>query len=266
MITCPNCAHLNPDGAVNCEACFTALPIVKSIQCPSCNATVLSDAKFCGHCGFNLNSKTAVNTNQELNAESVLIEPSTEIPAVLTIPIAMSNSLPDEMNEGNNSENLAENNQENLSSGIPTIPKPIQAEPLSETLPVPETSPVNEPAPTPVYAKTQLQQFSASLLHVQTNLTLEIPTHLPVVHIGKPNTVIPPDIDISGFPDSDVVSRIHADIRTEGGSFYFEDTGSSNGTYINNLPLPAGNRHKLRAGDRISLGKGDKVSFVFQLS
>jgi pSer/pThr/pTyr-binding forkhead associated (FHA) protein len=101
---------------------------------------------------------------------------------------------------------------------------------------------------------------------VQTNLTIEIPAHLPVVHIGKPNTVIPPDIDVSGFPDSDIVSRIHADIRAEGGSFYFEDTGSSNGTYINNLPLPAGNRHKLRAGDRISLGKGDKVSFVFQLS
>jgi pSer/pThr/pTyr-binding forkhead associated (FHA) protein len=78
--------------------------------------------------------------------------------------------------------------------------------------------------------------------------------------------VIPPDIDVSGFPDSDIVSRIHADIRAEGGSFYFEDTGSSNGTYINNLPLPAGNRHKLRAGDRISLGKGDKVSFVFQVS
>jgi pSer/pThr/pTyr-binding forkhead associated (FHA) protein len=123
-----------------------------------------------------------------------------------------------------------------------------------------------ESTPVSVNAKTQLQQFSASLLHVQTNLTIEIPAHLPVVHIGKPNTVIPPDIDVSGFPDSDIVSRIHADIRTEGGFFYFEDTGSSNGTYINNLTLPAGNRHKLRAGDRICLGKGDKVSFIFQLS
>jgi pSer/pThr/pTyr-binding forkhead associated (FHA) protein len=78
--------------------------------------------------------------------------------------------------------------------------------------------------------------------------------------------MIPPDIDVSGFPDSDIVSRVHADIRFEGNAYYFEDTGSSNGTYINNSILAAGNRHKLRSGDRISLGKGDRVSFVFQMS
>ncbi|PZO41709.1 MAG: phosphopeptide-binding protein [Pseudanabaena frigida] len=264
MITCPNCAHLNPDGAVNCEACFTPLPIVKSIQCPSCNATVLSDAKFCGHCGFNLNSATAINPHQEVKVESKSIErsvdPSTEVFPVLPISSAMSNSLPDETTEGNNVPDFSTSS----SSAIPTIPMAFEADPLLAS----QSSNLgaNVAAAPTGSVKTQLQQFSASLLHVQTNLTIEIPAHLPVVHIGKPNTVIPPDIDVSGFPDSDIVSRIHADIRAEGGAFYFEDTGSSNGTYINNLPLPAGNRHKLRAGDRISLGKGDKVSFVFQLS
>lgn len=95
---------------------------------------------------------------------------------------------------------------------------------------------------------------------------LEIPQHLTLVHIGKPNDRIPPDVDVSGFPDSEIVSRVHADIRAEGDAFYIEDTGSSNGTYVNNLPLPLGNRHRLRTGDRISLGKGDKVSFLFQVS
>jgi len=114
-------------------------------------------------------------------------------------------------------------------------------------------------------AKTQLQVIKAGLLHVQTNTLLELPSHLTVVHIGKPNNVIPPDLDVSGFPDSDIVSRVHADIRIEGDAYYIEDTGSSNGTYINNLPLPVGNKHKLRAGDRIALGKGDKVTFVFQI-
>jgi len=263
MLTCPNCAHLNPDGAVNCEACFTPLPIVKNIQCPSCNATVLSDAKFCGHCGFNLSVATAA-PHPEINVESSevnsSIAPSTETFPELLISTAMSNSLPDEPTEGN----TAANSAAEVISEISTISK------ASEIAEVPKTEPINTPLAvnTPVSSnvKTQLQQFSASLLHVQTNLAIEIPSHLPVVHIGKPNTVIPPDIDVSGFPDSDIVSRIHADIRAEGGAFYFEDTGSSNGTYVNNLPLSAGNRHKLRAGDRISLGKGDKVSFVFQLS
>jgi len=188
------------------------------------------------------------------------IASSTDTFPELPISIAMSNSLPDEPTEGNTAANLA---AEGISE-ISTISN------TSETAQVRETEPINVPVvvntPIPSNVKTQLQQFSASLLHVQTNLAIEIPSHLPVVHIGKPNTVIPPDIDVSGFPDSDIVSRIHADIRAEGGAFYFEDTGSSNGTYVNNLPLSAGNRHKLRAGDRISLGKGDKVSFVFQLS
>jgi ribosomal protein L40E len=273
MIICPSCAHDNPDGAVNCEACFTSLPIVKNIPCPSCGASVLSDAKFCGHCGFNLSGATVVtnplpDTNAEIKAKSAIalsLDPSTEVFPIPSTSSAMSNSLPDVMTEDDSVANLVANSFVES----PTIPKFTDIENLlAEEEQNPSiTTPVNEPIGAPMASpKTQLQQFAASLLHVQTNLNIEIPAHLPVVHIGKSNTVIPPDIDVSGFPDSDIVSRIHADIRAEGGFFYLEDTGSSNGTYVNNLPLPAGNRHKLRVGDRISLGKGDKVSFVFQLS
>jgi pSer/pThr/pTyr-binding forkhead associated (FHA) protein len=258
MITCPNCAHLNPDGAVNCEACFTQLPIIKSILCPSCNSTVLSDAKFCGHCGANLSSENFINSNQV--SIPATTDPSTEVFPVLPIAIAMSNPIPDETTEGKDIANLmSENPNSTGADGIESIrAEELQVPPAITTEPMVLGLSSN--------AKTQLQQFTASLFHVQTNLTIEITANLPVVHIGKPNTIIPPDIDVSGFPDSDIVSRIHADIRLDGGNFYFEDTGSSNGTYINNLPLPAGNRHKLRAGDRISLGKGDKVSFIFQLN
>lgn len=243
MITCPSCNHPNPDEALNCEACFTPLPIVKTVQCPSCNTSVLSDAKFCGHCGFNLSnpSTDAIEVNQMTEDNpAVIIEPMSELP-----------NVPD----FTGIENMMAAEAQNLSSSEP------DETPVTQTTRVPASH-----APISVNAKTQLQQFIASLLHVQTNLNIEIPVNLPVVHIGKPNAVIPPDIDVSGFPDSDIVSRIHADIRAEGDAFYLEDTGSSNGTYINNLPLPVGNRHKLRAGDRISLGKGDKVSFIFQFN
>jgi pSer/pThr/pTyr-binding forkhead associated (FHA) protein len=107
---------------------------------------------------------------------------------------------------------------------------------------------------------------SAKLLHVQTNTLIELPLNLSVIHMGKPNDQIPPDIDVSGFPNSEIVSRVHADIRVEGDMYYVEDVGSSNGTYINHTPLPKGNRHRLRTGDRISLGKGDQVTFLFQNS
>ncbi|BAQ65133.1 FHA domain-containing protein [Geminocystis sp. NIES-3709] len=111
---------------------------------------------------------------------------------------------------------------------------------------------------------TQIQTFRASLAHVQTGVILELPVELPIIHIGKPNDKTPPDIDVSGFPHSQVVSRIHADIIIEDNTFYLEDTGSANGTYINHTPLPIGNRHRLKSGDRIALGKEDKVSFIFE--
>jgi pSer/pThr/pTyr-binding forkhead associated (FHA) protein len=123
-----------------------------------------------------------------------------------------------------------------------------------------------DPGPPVKVLKTQLQQVVGRLFHLQGNREVELPQNLSVIHIGKPNDRIPPDIDVAGFSNSEIVSRIHADIRVEGDAYYIEDVGSSNGTYINNLPLLPGNRHRLRPGDRISLGKGDLVTFLFQLS
>lgn len=221
MIVCPNCTHANPDGAVQCEACYTPLPV--SIACPSCGTAVQADASFCGQCGYHLKSMSAPMPS---TPESSLPDPQ-EFPPILPDPL------------------------------IP--PDPIILPTQAEGLPT-----QSQPARPQVMA-TQLQQAYARLLNLQTSTVLEIPPGLSVVHIGKPNDQIPPDIDVSGFPSAEVVSRIHADIRVEGDAYYIEDVGSSNGTYINNSPLPMGDRHRLRPGDRISLGKGDKVSFLFQI-
>lgn len=225
MIVCPNCNHQNPDGAVQCEACYTPLPAL--VACPTCGARVQADASFCGQCGSNL--------------QSVPAKPMSSIPD----PQEISPDLvvPDPL----------------------VTPDPISALSEPEATPPTQAEPSPPPATNVVNTSTQLQQFSARLLNLQTNTVLEIPPGLLVVHIGKPNDRIPPDLDMSGFPNSEVVSRIHADIRVEGDAYYIEDVGSSNGTYINNVPLAMGNRHRLRSGDRIALGKGDKVSFLFQM-
>jgi pSer/pThr/pTyr-binding forkhead associated (FHA) protein len=111
-----------------------------------------------------------------------------------------------------------------------------------------------------------VQPPSASLLHSQTQTTIELPQGLANIYIGKPNDRLPPDIDVSGFANSEIVSRIHAQIRVEGADFFIEDMGSANGTYINHTPLLPGSRYRLRPDDRISLGKEDKVSFIFQMT
>lgn len=283
MIVCPNCNHQNPDGAVQCEACYTPLPA--STVCSNCGASVQSDASFCGQCGFNL--KAAVPT------------PGVAQPSVAEVPAAIASSPP----------NLPELiPPDPLVMPEPITPEPAASEPaasepavsepvtpaasgsgltppeIEPSIAIPDPDPItstqsvgsvksaplepmaNVAAASGMESQTQLQQQTARLLHVQTNALIELPQGLSVIHIGKPNDRIPPDIDLSGFPNSEIVSRIHADIRLEADAYYVEDVGSSNGTYINNLPLTIGNRHRLRPGDRIALGKGDKVTFLFQLS
>jgi ribosomal protein L40E len=256
MIVCPNCKHGNPDGATNCEACYTTLPA--KIACPSCGASIQIDATFCGQCGYNL--KAATSAPIQLAAPvSMPAEPSNVglPPTVLTVPVA--NLVPD---VSISAEATADTIEQDLT--IPPIAEPVEQpaiEVAAASLPV-TTLPSPAVEITPV--ATQIQASLRQLLHLQTNTNLEIPPHLQVVHIGKPNDQTPPDIDVSGFPCAEVVSRIHASIRMEEENYYLEDVGSANGTYINHNILPKGNRHLLRIGDRIGLGKGDLVTFIFQ--
>ncbi len=264
MIVCPSCFHQNPDGAVQCEACYTKLPVATT--CPNCGTSVQSDASFCGQCGFDLSQ--ALPTPAEPSFEQEL--PASEVENEVAIPdLVLPDPLvapqPLEIEPIASAPDLSESE---LPAGDPG--NPIELELASSPL----VSPPPEPNPPPLSfsrsnggnPSTQIQQQTARLLHLQTSTLIDIPLSLTVVHLGKPNDRIPPDVDVAGFPNSEVVSRIHADIRIEGDTFFIEDVGSANGTYINNLPLPPGNRHRLRAGDRIGLGKGDLVTFLFQLS
>ena len=112
---------------------------------------------------------------------------------------------------------------------------------------------------------TQLQgRQQPKLLHVQTHTFIDLPPNLSAIHIGKPNERIPPDIDLSTFPNADVVSRVHAKISVDEGRYYFiEDLGSSNGTYLNGTLLKPKTRRQLKFKDKIDFGQDNKVSFVF---
>jgi pSer/pThr/pTyr-binding forkhead associated (FHA) protein len=54
------------------------------------------------------------------------------------------------------------------------------------------------------------------------------------------------------FLDDVTVSRSHAAIRREGSDFIFTDSGSLNGSYINNQQSSS---HHLVTGDEIQIGK-----------
>ncbi len=274
MISCPNCQHQNPDGATQCEACYTPLPVESS--CPNCGAPIQSNATFCGQCGFNIPGADL--------GESTPVEPdSNAIPPTIALrePEPVVAYTPPVEIEAEPEPVIAytppvEIEAEPVVAYTPPVeieaePEPVVAyTPPVMPSPIPEPEPItlaeiNQP-PVATGGATRLQIQTASLFHVQTGTKLELQQNLSVIHIGKPNEQIPPDIDVSGFPNSEIVSRVHSDIRVEGDSFFIEDVGSSNGTYVNHTPLLEGNRHRLRPGDRIALGKGDKMTFIFQMS
>lgn len=65
-----------------------------------------------------------------------------------------------------------------------------------------------------------------------------------------------PDIDLDAFDTEAKVSRRHARILYNNGSYSIEDLGSTNGTYINRgRRLIPGNPQRLNDGDEIIVGK-----------
>jgi hypothetical protein len=342
MITCPNCNHQNPEGSVQCESCYTALP--STYSCPNCGASVQTDATFCGQCGFNLQRKEAtptIATNPFENNDDYSIEedlmPTTPINAdfeaspwdieedlsleeqqslfedeSLELGQAEIEELPDSSEETEDieswissvqKESALEDNQDEESSELVELEPELEINPqyaimeaeateldsleseeeLGLDRPQSETmefvaaktdlgeetieSATEETISSNIVIDkaTEIQKPQAVLFHVQTGNQIEISFNAEIIRMGKPNSQVPPDIDVSSFPNSEIVSRVHADIKAVEDAYYLEDRGSSNGTYINDSPLQRGKSHRLQDGDRIALGKGDLVTFIFQL-
>ncbi|MDR3708398.1 MAG: FHA domain-containing protein [Capsulimonadaceae bacterium] len=148
----------------------------------------------------------------------------------------------------------------------PSAPQPESAAPdfagvvpaLPETLPEPSAVEI-EPAPVAPSLATpsasgklvvRLGQFSASYEVTKAEVT-----------IGRPD----PRIDV--FPDvaiewDDAVSRNHARVIHRADGDYIEDTGSTNGTKLNDKPLSANKPIQLKDGDRIQLGEKTEITYV----
>ncbi|TAD75236.1 MAG: FHA domain-containing protein [Oscillatoriales cyanobacterium] len=275
MVNCSTCNHANPDGAVTCEACFAPLPTLQ--RCPQCGAPVMSDANFCGQCGYNLQTRPPIVPALELAHHAATPGPTSSIAAPdgarlpTTSPAASSSAA------SSSAASMAQlwHPAPSIAPDPAPIPgldvqQPLEASELTTNLVVAGSSKADlaSDASSVLAATgpvTQLQRAIARFVHISTNAVITLPEHLNPIHIGKPNDLVPPDLDLSGLPNAEVVSRIHADIRIEGDAYYLEDVGSANGTYVNGLPLVPGNRHRLRPGDRLAFGKHDLVSFWFQL-
>ncbi len=86
----------------------------------------------------------------------------------------------------------------------------------------------------------------AHLIRLSTQERIEIDK--PVFRIGKERSYV--DCFVN---NNNAVSRIHADIITDGETFYIKDNNSTNGTFVNGKEIKAGNRMKIYDEDSIML-------------
>jgi hypothetical protein len=105
----------------------------------------------------------------------------------------------------------------------------------------------------------------ASLASVDTVDVFELVLGKSEIYLGKTNDEMSIDIDLSKFPNAEIISRIHAVIHVDDNKYYLEDAGSKNGTLLNGEPIVPGARHRkeLQSGDIISLGRKQKINFRF---
>jgi pSer/pThr/pTyr-binding forkhead associated (FHA) protein len=78
---------------------------------------------------------------------------------------------------------------------------------------------------------------------------------------------IRPDIDLTGIPHADVVSRVHAHLYWDSTQeTYMIIDDSRNGSYLNGKLLARGAPHPLQKGDELQLGQDRLIFFQVELS
>ncbi|UAJ72063.1 FHA domain-containing protein [Synechocystis sp. PCC 7339] len=210
-----------------------------SITCEACGYTNPADVEFCAACGSELSQVAPLPPSPPVT------EPETLIPEPL--PIAADLEL-------------------NFDAPLAPPPPPITESEVTN-VPIPLKSSTSSPTPDDRLGTADLGM--AKLIARLPNAPIaEFLLDSTSCLIGRfdPDSG-PVEVDLDGFPGDDTISRNHAEIYQESGSWKIKDLGSTNGVFIKRA---GENRYGARITTPQPLWSGDevaiaKIRFLFQM-
>ncbi|MCE1246579.1 MAG: FHA domain-containing protein [Firmicutes bacterium] len=116
-------------------------------------------------------------------------------------------------------------------------------------------------AQAPVYsAPPVVQQQAPAVVYpklIADGTNVEFILDKDIITMGRqsPADGIFPDVDLTDLDKEAYISRRHARILKRDEGFIFEDLGSSNGSFINNVRVTQGVQQFINNGDKLRLGK-----------
>lgn len=220
------------------------------IPCTVCGSENLDGAIYCEDCGARLPVAAASSVEEA--------PPTAEVPAVPETPPVPPPSEPEAPPSAE---------QPPSAAGERTCPACGEANPLEAAFcdacgaslgegaapPPPIPPPEPTPAP-PARPRLVLKDGSA-----------EFPIDdKDEYHVGRrsPLDGIFPEVDLTEVDPESYVSRRHGRIVKRDGTFLYEDLGSSNGSFLNDVRLQKGVQTELKEGDRLRLGKTELIFYL----
>ncbi|AUC60620.1 FHA domain containing protein [Cyanobacterium sp. HL-69] len=226
------------------------------IICPKCGYSNQDDSKFCTFCGHHMEFPVQ---NFKVNFDSIVNEEQ--------IVQSLEDESITEINTGDNFLIQVKNNlsqtPDDSEDDIPTIANWNIPTELDTTIDDDNSSPRTV---IDVRVANSVNKKSLALINPDTNKQFIFSEDKKIFYCGRYNEDFSVDMDFSGLPHSDIVSRVHFIFHIDSDSCYIEDAGSSNGTFLNGKQVKSGHIHrqKINIGDEIRLGKTSQLKLLFQ--